>query len=42
MMPSRFAERYEDFMPTITLTQDDFDTVVASHSIVLLDRRAGR
>ncbi|NQE71596.1 hypothetical protein NG2371_06075 [Nocardia gamkensis] len=24
-------------MPTITLTQDNFDSVVASHSIVLVD-----
>lgn len=28
-------------MPTITLTQDDFDSVVASHSIVLVDWWAG-
>ncbi|MEU1545464.1 thioredoxin domain-containing protein [Nocardia sp. NPDC005745] len=28
-------------MPTITLTQDNFDSVVASHSIVLVDWWAG-
>jgi thioredoxin-like negative regulator of GroEL len=28
-------------MPTITLTQDNFDSVIASHCIVLVDRWAG-
>ncbi|MBF6078281.1 hypothetical protein AB0346_27160 [Nocardia beijingensis] len=40
-MRSPAAERYEDFMPTITLTQDNFDSVVTSHPIVLVDWWAG-